>query len=127
MNKELRKQYEIPKEKLKRQYFQKETDSFEFQATDEISVDSGLETIIGQDKAIGSINHGLKMHDKYNNIFVTGSTETDRDSILRQIITKYIEELPEAEYKAKLAARKDLVAVHNPEEPNKPTVLELPF
>jgi len=123
MNKTLRQEYEISKDKLRRNF---DPSTFKFETTEELDVSDNLEKIIGQEKAVKSIRHGLEMHDKYNNIFVTGSLGTEKEEIIRTIIEDYINNLSDEEYQKKLEQKKDLIAVYNPEDANKPKILDLP-
>ncbi len=120
MDTELRKKYEISPEKLRYK-----ADPKEFKSTDKI--ETSLEAIIiGQEKAIESIQTGLKLDDKHSNIFITGQSGLGKDEIVRTVITEYIKNLPPEEYKQKIRQRKDLLAAYNFENPENPLILELP-
>jgi len=76
MDKELRKKYELSPEKLRYT-----ADPKEFKPTNKI--EPGLEAIIiGQDRAVESIRTGLKLEDKYSNIFITGSQGLGKDETI---------------------------------------------
>lgn len=124
MDKSLRQKYELPLEKLR---YEPDLKEFNFKTTKELSTNQGLESlIIGQEKAMKSIKHGLEMPDKYNHIYVTGPTGTGKDTILRILIKQHIETMPSKEYKEKLANQKDFVAVYNFRNPDNPVILDFP-
>ncbi len=121
MDKELRKKYELSPEKLRYNCNPKE-----FKSTKQI--DPGLEAIIiGQEKAVEAIQTGLKLEDKYSNIFVTGSQGLGKDEIIRTVLKQYIEKLSPEEYTKKFKQRRDLLAAYNFKQPENPLVLELPI
>jgi lon-related putative ATP-dependent protease len=76
-----------------------------------------LETVIGQDRAVGAINFGLAIEDQSYNIFVTGIRGTGRTTIVHDLLNK-------------IAVKKDKpddwLYVYNFENPDEPQALQLP-
>jgi len=120
MDKELRKKYELSPEKLRYT-----ADPKEFKPTNKI--EPGLEAIIiGQDRAVESIRTGLKLEDKYSNIFITGSQGLGKDETIRTVLKQYIENMSPEEHAKKIKQRRDLLAAYNFKAPENPLILELP-
>jgi len=85
-----------------------------FKTTDEIQ---SLSSVIGQERAVSSINFALEIDDSGYNVFVTGSYGTGRTTIVSDLLIR--------------AARNrsipdDLVFVYNFANPDEPNVLCLP-
>lgn len=120
MDKELRKKYELPVEKLRYN-----CDPKEFKPTDKI--EPGLEAIIiGQERAVESIQTGLKLNDKHSNIFLTGQPGLGRTEIIETVLKQYIENLSPEEHAKKTRQRRDLLAAYNFKTPENPLIIELP-
>lgn len=85
-----------------------------FKTTDDIQA---LASVIGQERAVSSINFALEIDDSGYNVFVTGSYGTGRTTIVSDLLNK--------------AARNrsipdDLIFVYNFANPDEPNVLCLP-
>jgi len=87
---------------------------FTFQTTDDLQT---LDSVIGQDRAVRSINFGLAMSDPSYNIFVTGIRGTGRTTIVNDLL-----------HKAALAREKpnDWFYVYNFDDPDEPRAFSLP-
>ena len=95
-------------------YKQIDLSDIPFKTTDEIAV---LNSVIGQERAVSSINFALEIDDSGYNVFVTGSYGTGRTTIVSDLLNR--------------AARNrsvpdDLVFVYNFANPDEPNVLCLP-
>lgn len=53
-----------------------------------------LDTVIGQERAVQSIDLGLNMHDPGYNIFVTGLAGTGKSTIVKDLVNKHAKNLP---------------------------------
>ena len=89
-------------------------DRIPFQTTADVKP---LSTVIGQDRAVNSINFALEIEDSGYNIFVTGSYGTGRTTIVRDLLNKAAKKRP---------APDDWVFVFNFENPDEPRALRLP-
>lgn len=85
-----------------------------FNTTADIPV---LDSVIGQDRAVRSINFALSIKNSSYNIFVSGMRGTGRTTIVQDLLKKYaINE----------ASPNDWIYVFNFENPDEPKALELP-
>ncbi len=89
-------------------------DHIPFQTTADIKP---LTTVIGQDRAVASINFALEIEDSGYNIFVTGNYGTGRTTIVRDLLNKAAKKRPTPD---------DWVFVFNFENPDEPKALRLP-
>jgi lon-related putative ATP-dependent protease len=64
---------------------------FKFKNTSEVKP---LDTVIGQERAVQSIDFGLNMQDPGYNIFVTGLAGTGKSTIVKDLVNKYAKNLP---------------------------------
>jgi lon-related putative ATP-dependent protease len=64
---------------------------FKFKNTSEVRP---LDTVIGQERAVESIDFGLNMQDPGYNIFVTGLAGTGKSTIVRDLVNKHAKNLP---------------------------------
>ncbi|MCP2519549.1 AAA family ATPase [Candidatus Aminicenantes bacterium AC-708-M15] len=109
--KRVKKFKELPPEKLK---WRCDPDSLGFNSTDELKPFKG---IIGQDRAIKSIELGLKIKSAGYNIFVTGVPGTGRSTTIKNLL----EELDKGE-----KSPDDLLYVNNFQFPDHPRLITLP-
>jgi lon-related putative ATP-dependent protease len=85
----------------------------EFNTTEDIE---GFDMVIGQKRAVASIDLGLKMSSKEYNIFISGRNGTGKTGyIVRKI----------EEYARKMAAPEDWCYVYNFDDPNTPMAIAL--
>lgn len=107
----MKSQLELTPEKLK-----KSCDSFDFSFDTTASVEP-LEGIIGQDRAMKSMEFGLKIRKHGYNIFISGFTGTGRNSYTVSQVNKLAskEEIPP-----------DWCYVYNFEKPDQPAALRFP-
>jgi lon-related putative ATP-dependent protease len=105
------KSLEIPVKSLTKKI---DLSPFTFQTTDDLQI---LDSVIGQDRAVRSINFGLAMSDPSYNIFVTGIRGTGRTTIVNDLL-----------HKAALAREKpnDWFYVYNFDDPDEPRAFSLP-
>ncbi len=105
------KSLEIPVKSLTKKI---DLSHFTFQTTDDLQT---LDSVIGQDRAVRSINFGLAMSDPSYNIFVTGIRGTGRTTIVNDLL-----------HKAALAREKpnDWFYVYNFDDPDEPRAFSLP-
>lgn len=103
--------YEIDIEKININCYKED---FNFQTTEELPTSK---EIIGQNRAVKSIDFGLNMKKKGYNIFLTGESGTGRNSYL-QSVTR--------EKAKKEESPSDWVYVYNFKKPDSPIALELP-
>ncbi len=123
MNKKLRWKYELKDTKKMRFYCN--PDEFGIKTTKELN--PGLDSlIIGQEKGIEAVRHGLEMQDSHNNIYVSTPKGIDKKRLIEHLVRDYLESLPPQQKKQKLDQRKDLVSVHNFNDPDQPIILYLP-
>ncbi len=102
---------ELPKEKL---YKGIHPDSIPFKTTDECKK---CDEIIGQKRALKSIQTGLDIKSRGYNIFITGMVGTGRTTTIKKFLDKI----------EKTKARPDdILYVHNFKSPDEPTLIKLP-
>lgn len=85
-----------------------------FETTKDIPV---LDSVIGQDRAVKSINFALEIKNSTYNIFVTGMRGTGRTTIVQDLLKKYAASEP---------SPNDWIYVYNFENPDEPKAIELP-
>ncbi|WP_213996707.1 Lon protease family protein [Tepidanaerobacter syntrophicus] len=102
--------------KLKHDQLREKCDKsiFTFQTTKELVPPTD---IIGQERAVRSMEFGLKIDLKGYNIFMTGLTGTGKTSYARAAVTKAAESKP---------VPNDIVYVYNFAKPEKPIAISLP-
>ena len=88
--------------------------NIEFQTTNDIS---SLKSVIGQERAVSSINFALEIDDAGYNVFVTGSYGTGRTTIAQDLLQKTAKNRP---------TPSDWVFVYNFKNPDEPNALQLP-
>jgi lon-related putative ATP-dependent protease len=76
-----------------------------------------LDSVIGQDRAVRSINFGLAMKNASYNIFVTGMRGTGRTTIVKNLLNKSAATKDQPE---------DWLYVYNFDNPDEPTAINLP-
>ena len=76
-----------------------------------------LDSVIGQDRAVKSINFALAIKNSSYNIFVAGMRGTGRTTIVQDLLKKYAANEP---------SPNDWIYVYNFENPDEPKALELP-
>jgi len=105
------KSLEVPTKSLTKKI---DLSPFTFQTTEEVPA---LESVIGQDRAVRSINFGLAMEDPSYNIFVTGIRGTGRTTIVHDLLfkTAQAKEKPE-----------DWFYIYNFDDPDEPRAFSLP-
>lgn len=86
---------------------------FSFKTTGELAP---LDTVIGQERAVGAIDFGLNMKSPGYNIFVTGFEGTGKTTIVRDILTRHAR---------KLDTPPDLCLVYNFDDEYCPIALEM--
>jgi len=86
---------------------------FSFKTTEELVP---LDTVIGQERAVGAIDFGLNMKSPGYNIFVTGYEGTGKSTIVRDILTRHARQLETPQ---------DLCLVHNFDDEYSPITLEM--
>ncbi|SDY46801.1 ATP-binding protein [Tindallia californiensis] len=86
-------------------------ENFDFETTQELRP---LKGIIGQDRAVKSLEFGLKMNKKGYNIYISGLSGTGRSSYSESIARSYAESMPTPQ---------DWVYVYNFKHPDKPKSL----
>jgi len=87
---------------------------FEFKTTKDID---SLTSVIGQVRAVSSINFALEIGDSGYNVFVTGSYGTGRTTIVTDLLNKAAKSRP---------TPSDWVFVYNFNNPDEPNALQLP-
>ncbi|MCB0302262.1 MAG: AAA family ATPase [Calditrichaeota bacterium] len=102
---------ELSASKLRRHFNAK---TFPFKTTDELTP---LDSIIGQDRALKALQLGLEMDASGYNIFITGSPETGKTSIIENTLQRYA---------AKRNTPNDWCYVYNFGEQDVPRALSLP-
>lgn len=95
-------------------------DVFSFECTDELEE---LEGFLGQERALSSIEFGLRMEKSGYNLFVVGPTGTGRASAVKKCIERLVKEKKE---KGTLPEINDWCYVFNFDNPDRPQVLRLP-
>jgi lon-related putative ATP-dependent protease len=85
-----------------------------FETTADIPI---LDSVIGQDRAVKSINFALEIKNSSYNIFVTGMRGTGRTTIVQDLLKKYA---------SSESSPNDWIYVYNFENPDEPEALELP-
>ncbi|MEF8793562.1 Lon protease family protein [Thiohalorhabdus sp.] len=95
-------------------YRRLDPDSLPFETTDEVA---DLEQIIGQDRAIDALHFGAGMASSGFNLFVLGPNGIGKHTVVK----RFLEERAATE-----AVPPDYCYLHNFEEANRPTLLQLP-
>jgi hypothetical protein len=90
-----------------------DTSAFTFKTTDELPE---LAEIIGQQRAVSSVEFGMGVGNDGYNIFAVGPAGTGKSSMVYEFLTKQAASLPVPD---------DWVYVHNFEEPSKPNVIRM--
>lgn len=90
-----------------------EPESLEFETTDEL----GELEVIGQDRALGALQFGVRMRGRGYNLFVLGPPGTDRHTVVRQLLEQEAASRPRPD---------DWCYVNNFSDPQKPSALNLP-
>jgi lon-related putative ATP-dependent protease len=85
-----------------------------FETTADIPI---LDSVIGQERAVKSINFALEIKNSSYNIFITGMRGTGRTTIVQDLLKKYAASEP---------SPNDWIYVFNFENPDEPNALELP-
>ena len=88
-----------------------------FECTEELKP---LESFIGQERALRSLQFGLEIEKPGYNLFVTGLTGTGKTSAIQQHLRRLVEEREEA------PALNDWCYCYNFKEPDRPQILRLP-
>lgn len=88
--------------------------NFDFKSTKDIA---SLTSVIGQVRAVSSINFALEIDDSGYNVFVTGSYGTGRTTIVTDLLNKAAKSRP---------TPSDWVFVYNFNNPDEPNALQLP-
>ncbi len=101
----------VPVKSLRKQI---DLSKFKFETTADLSP---LTSVIGQDRAVSSINFALEINDTGYNIFVTGSYGTGRTTIVSDLLHKAARKRP---------TPSDWVFVNNFENPDEPQAIRLP-
>ncbi len=95
-------------------------DAFSFECTDELEE---LEGFLGQERALSSIEFGLRMEKSGYNLFVVGPTGTGRASAVKNRIERLVKEKKE---KGVTPEINDWCYIFNFDDPDRPQVLKLP-
>jgi len=105
------KKCEVPLQMLRKRV---DLSRYEFATTAEIRP---LDSVIGQERAVSSINFALEIDDSGYNLFVTGTHGTGRTTIVRDLLNKASKKRPEPD---------DWVFVFNFDAPDEPEAIQLP-
>ncbi len=89
-------------------------DKYKFETTADLK---SLSSVIGQERAVSSINFALEIEDTGYNLFVTGSYGTGRTTIVSDLLNQAAQNRP---------APSDWVFVYNFDSIDEPKALELP-
>ena len=89
-------------------------EQFDFASTDELE---DLDFVLGQERAVEAVNFGTSMRRDGYNLFALGVPGLG----VRSIVTRFLEDRAGAE-----PVPSDWCYVHNFDQPNKPSALELP-
>ncbi len=95
-------------------------DAFSFQCTDELEQ---LEGFLGQERALNSIEFGLRVEKPGYNLFVVGPIGTGRASAVKNRIEKLVKEKKEKGITPEI---NDWCYIFNFDDPDRPQVLKLP-
>ncbi|HQD32895.1 MAG TPA: ATP-binding protein [Candidatus Atribacteria bacterium] len=95
-------------------------DAFSFECTDELEE---LEGFLGQERALSSIEFGLRMEKSGYNLFVVGPTGTGRASAVKNRIERLVKEKKEKRVTPEI---NDWCYIFNFDDPDRPQVLKLP-
>lgn len=95
-------------------------DAFSFECTDELEE---LEGFLGQERALSSIEFGLRMEKSGYNLFVVGPTGTGRASAVKNRIERLVKEKKEKGITPEI---NDWCYIFNFDDPDRPQVLKLP-
>jgi len=93
---------------------------FQFECTEELTP---LTELIGQDRALRSLQFGLGLQKPGYNIFVTGLTGTGKATAILEYVRRAVEEKKAA---GAVAPPKDWCYVYNFEDPDRPNAISLP-
>ncbi|MFW6134121.1 MAG: Lon protease family protein [Elusimicrobiota bacterium] len=105
------KPYELKPEELRKSC---NPDIFKFETTEEIEEEKAL---IGQERAVHSIDFGLNMKGNGYNIYVSGIPGTGRNTTILRKVKEIAKNEP---------APEDICYLHNFENPDEPKALKLP-
>ena len=105
------KKCEVPVNQLRKEV---DLSKLKFKTTEDITP---LTTVIGQDRAVKSIDFALSIDDPSYNIFVTGFRGTGRTTIVRDLLDKIANSRSKPE---------DWLFVYNFENPDEPKAISLP-
>jgi lon-related putative ATP-dependent protease len=94
--------------------------AFQFECTEELTP---LTELIGQDRALRSLQFGLGLQKPGYNIFVTGLTGTGKATAILEYVRRAVEEKKAA---GAVAPPKDWCYVYNFEDPDRPNAISLP-
>ena len=94
-------------------------DAFSFECTDELEE---LEGFLGQERALSSIEFGLRMEKSGYNLFVVGPTGTGRASAVKNRIERLVKEKKEKGITPEI---NDWCYIFNFDDPDRPQVLKL--
>jgi len=106
--------FRVPLEKLRQSF---DPSRLPFQCTEELKP---LESFIGQERALRSLQFGLEIEKPGYNLFVTGLTGTGKTSAIQEHLRRLVEEREEA------LALNDWCYCYNFKEPDRPQILRLP-
>lgn len=106
--------YRVPAEQLRRSI---DPSKLPFRCTDELRP---LESFIGQDRALRSLQFGLDVDKPGYNLFVTGLTGTGKASAIQHHLSELVEE------KGIVPALNDWCYCYNFTEPDRPQIIKLP-
>ncbi|TMC00039.1 MAG: hypothetical protein E6J42_01915 [Chloroflexi bacterium] len=109
--------FRISPEDLRRRH---DASAFEFECTDELVP---LSELIGQDRAMRSLQFGLGLEKSGYNIFVTGLTGTGKTTAVLDYVRRTLDE---RRRKGALQIPEDWCYVFNFDEPERPVALRLP-
>ncbi|MGC9359361.1 MAG: Lon protease family protein [Anaerolineae bacterium] len=100
----------VPPEQLRKSI---DASRFAWKSTEELDP---LETIIGQDRAVGAIGFGVDIDSEGYNIFAVGPPGSGRTTAVRQFLTRRAAERPQPD---------EWCYVHNFQDPRRPSALSL--
>ncbi|HSP56338.1 MAG TPA: ATP-binding protein, partial [Dehalococcoidia bacterium] len=109
--------FRVPTENLRRR---QEPEEFHFECTEELTP---LTELIGQDRALRSLQFGLGIDKPGYNVFVTGLTGTGKATAVLDYIKRTVDEQKEA---GTARTPDDWCYVHNFDDPDRPNAIRLP-
>jgi len=110
-------QRRVPLQELRRTH---DPAGFEFECTDELVP---LTELVGQDRALRSLQFGLGVAKAGYNIFVTGLTGTGKATAILEYIKRAVEERRQA---GQISLPDDWCYVYNFDDPDRPNAIRLP-